>query len=82
MAGFVRAALLATVPVGAPAGGAPAAWLGNVRVLVGSAAVALLSAATLRVPARAEEAGDVGRRAAELSRPPSSSTGASERTAG
>lgn len=64
VAGFVQAALLATVPVGALAGGALAAWLGNVPVLLGSAAVALLSAATLWAPAGADETGAVGRRAA------------------
>jgi MFS family permease len=41
VAGFVQAALLVTVPVGALGGGALAAWLGNVPVLVASAAVAV-----------------------------------------
>jgi MFS family permease len=50
VAGFVQSALLTTVPVGALAGGALAAWLGNVSVLMGSASVALLSAATLWSP--------------------------------
>ncbi|MFJ3309323.1 MFS transporter [Streptomyces sp. NPDC086549] len=50
VAGFVQAALLATVPVGALAGGALAAGFGNVPVLLGSAAVALLAATTLWTP--------------------------------
>jgi hypothetical protein len=81
VAGFVQAALLTTVPVGALAGGGLAVWLGNVPVLVGSAAVALLSAATLWAPARAGVTG-AGRRASEPSRPPSSPTGISESAAG
>ncbi|WP_428954199.1 MFS transporter [Streptomyces sp. cg35] len=52
VAGLVQAVLLATVPVGALAGGALAAWFGNVPVLLGSAAVALVSAATLWAPVR------------------------------
>ncbi|MDQ0989582.1 MFS transporter [Streptomyces sp. V3I7] len=47
VAGLVQAVLLATVPVGALAGGALAAWFGTVPVLTGSAVVALLAAATL-----------------------------------
>ncbi|MFH0519362.1 MFS transporter [Streptomyces sp. M41] len=54
VAGFVQAALLVTVPVGALGGGALAAWLGMVPVLVGSAGLALLSAATLWLPGRAQ----------------------------
>ncbi|MCX4821051.1 MFS transporter [Streptomyces sp. NBC_01142] len=50
VAGLVQAVLLTTVPVGALAGGALAAWLGSVPVLMGSAAVTLLSAATLWAP--------------------------------
>ncbi|MFE0511147.1 MFS transporter [Streptomyces sp. NPDC058964] len=50
VAGFVQAALLGTVPVGALAGGALAAELGNVPVLLGSAAVALLAATALWAP--------------------------------
>ncbi|GAA2291347.1 MFS transporter [Streptomyces kunmingensis] len=53
VAGLVQSVLLLTVPVGAFAGGALAAWLGNVPVLLGSAAVALVSAATLWAPVRA-----------------------------
>lgn len=56
VAGFVQAALLVTVPVGALGGGAAAAWLGNVPVLAASAGFALLSAATLWLPGRAEDA--------------------------
>lgn len=52
VAGFVQAALISTVPIGALAGGALAAWLGNVPVLTGCAAVALLAAATLWLPTR------------------------------
>ncbi|NUK54537.1 hypothetical protein HRW14_30590 [Streptomyces lunaelactis] len=52
VAGFVQAALISTVPVGALAGGALAAWLGNVPVLTGCATVALLAAATLWLPTR------------------------------
>ncbi|MET8240858.1 MFS transporter [Streptomyces sp. NPDC005245] len=50
VAGLVQAVLLTTVPVGALAGGALAAWLGNVPMLMGAAAVTLLSAATLWAP--------------------------------
>ncbi|MBT2388285.1 MFS transporter [Streptomyces sp. ISL-1] len=50
VAGLVQAVLLTTVPVGALAGGALAAWLGSVPILMGSAAVTLLSAATLWAP--------------------------------
>ncbi|MFJ8821602.1 MFS transporter [Streptomyces sp. NPDC102467] len=50
VAGLVQSVLLTTVPVGALGGGALAAWLGNVPVLLGSAAVALVSAATLWAP--------------------------------
>ncbi|MFI6877527.1 MFS transporter [Streptomyces sp. NPDC050400] len=50
VAGLVQAVLLTTVPLGALAGGALAAWLGNVPVLLGAAAIALLSAATLWAP--------------------------------
>ncbi|MFF4543574.1 MFS transporter [Streptomyces sp. NPDC001406] len=50
VAGFVQAALLGTVPVGALAGGALAAGIGNVPVLLGSAVVALLAAASLWTP--------------------------------
>ncbi|MEU3302285.1 MFS transporter [Streptomyces sp. NPDC006678] len=49
VAGLVQAVLLTTVPVGALAGGALAAWLGNVPMLMGAAAVTLLSAGTLWV---------------------------------
>jgi MFS family permease len=52
VAGFVQAALISTVPIGALAGGALAAWLGNVPVLTGCATVALLAAATLWLPTR------------------------------
>ncbi|MEV1020182.1 MFS transporter [Streptomyces sp. NPDC050264] len=54
VAGLVQSVLLTTVPVGALGGGALAAWLGNVPVLLGSAAVALVSAATLWAPVRGE----------------------------
>ncbi|MFD7198429.1 MFS transporter [Streptomyces sp. NPDC059893] len=50
VAGLVQAVLLTTVPVGALAGGVLAAWLGNVPMLMGAAAVTLLSAATLWAP--------------------------------
>ncbi|MFJ9035317.1 MFS transporter [Streptomyces sp. NPDC102406] len=59
VAGLVQAVLLATVPVGALVGGALAAWLGNVPVLLGSATVALVSAATLWAPMRAVAADPV-----------------------
>lgn len=52
VAGFNQAALLATVPVGALGGGALAAALGNVPVLVAAAAIALASGATLWAPMR------------------------------
>lgn len=54
VAGFNQAVLLVTVPVGALGGGALAAALGNVGVLVAAAAIALLSGATLWAPVRAE----------------------------
>lgn len=50
VAGLVQAVLLTTVPVGALAGGALADGLGSVPVLIGSAAVTLLSAAALWMP--------------------------------
>nr|WP_203643697.1 MFS transporter [Streptomyces sp. SID14478] len=55
VAGLVQSVLLATVPAGALGGGVLAAWLGNVPVLLGSAAVALVSAATLWAPVRTAE---------------------------
>ena len=55
VAGFTQAALLVTVPVGALGGGVLAAWLGNVPVLVASAAVALASAATMWAPSGTRE---------------------------
>ncbi|MCD9872958.1 MFS transporter [Streptomyces guryensis] len=55
VAGFNQAALLATVPVGALGGGALAAALGAVPVLVAAAAVALASGATLWAPIRTRE---------------------------
>ncbi len=58
VAGFVQAALLVTVPVGALGGGAPAAWLGTVPVLLLSAAVSLLSAAGLWWPTAAGTSGE------------------------
>ncbi|MEV0094634.1 hypothetical protein [Streptomyces sp. NPDC050738] len=53
VAGFVQAALMGTVPAGALAGGALAAWVGNVPVLTGSAATSLLAAGSLWLPQRA-----------------------------
>ncbi|MEV5613450.1 MFS transporter [Streptomyces sp. NPDC052225] len=55
VAGLVQSVLLATVPVGALAGGALAAWLGSVTVLLGAASIALLSAATLWSPVRSAD---------------------------
>ena len=52
VAGFNQAALLVTVPVGALGGGALAAALGNLPVLVAAAAVALVAGATLWAPVR------------------------------
>ncbi|WP_338697357.1 MFS transporter [Streptomyces sp. Q6] len=52
VAGLVQSVLLATVPVGALVGGALAACLGSVPVLLGAASIALLSAATLWSPTR------------------------------
>lgn len=56
VAGLTQAVLLVTVPVGALGGGMLAAALGDVPVLTASAAVALVSAATLWAPVRAERA--------------------------
>ncbi|MGW2087195.1 MFS transporter [Streptomyces sp. NPDC001880] len=50
VAGVLQAALIGTVPIGALGGGALAAWLGNVPVLTGGAAVALVAAACLWWP--------------------------------
>ncbi|MFE7107926.1 MFS transporter [Streptomyces sp. NPDC057575] len=50
VAGVLQAALIGTVPIGALGGGALAAWLGNVPVLTGGAAVALVAAACLWLP--------------------------------
>ncbi|WP_405789125.1 MFS transporter [Streptomyces sp. NBC_01367] len=50
VAGFAQAALLTTVPVGALSAGALAAWLGNVPVLTGAAAAALLAASCFWLP--------------------------------
>ncbi|MFF4500621.1 MFS transporter [Streptomyces sp. NPDC001401] len=55
VAGFNQAALLVTVPVGALGGGALAAALGKVPVLVAAAAIALVSGATLWAPVRAQQ---------------------------
>ncbi|MGW1749238.1 MFS transporter [Streptomyces sp. NPDC002092] len=52
VAGFNQAALLTTVPVGALGGGALAAALGNVPVLLAAATIALASGATLWAPVR------------------------------
>ncbi|WP_314248502.1 MFS transporter [Streptomyces kutzneri] len=52
VAGFAQAALLTTVPVGALSAGALAAWLGNVPVLTGAAAAALLAASCFWLPQR------------------------------
>lgn len=52
VAGFSQAALLTTVPVGALGGGALAAALGNVPVLLAAATIALASGATLWAPVR------------------------------
>ncbi|MFG2786578.1 MFS transporter [Streptomyces sp. NPDC048419] len=54
VAGVTQAVLLVTVPVGALGGGALAAALGSAPVLVASAAVALVSGATLWAPVREE----------------------------
>ncbi|MFI8502027.1 MFS transporter [Streptomyces sp. NPDC085524] len=53
VAGFAQAALLTTVPVGALSAGALAGRLGNVPVLTGAAATALLAAACFWLPHRA-----------------------------
>lgn len=50
VAGVLQAALIGTVPIGALGGGALAAWVGNVPVLIGGATVALLAAACLWLP--------------------------------
>ncbi|MET9495393.1 MFS transporter [Streptomyces sp. NPDC006552] len=60
VAGLVQAVLLATVPAGAFAGGALAAWFGNVPVLLGAATAALASAATLWAPVRTTAAAATG----------------------